>query len=156
MDYEAACMFRQEPSSVPSQDLGNKHKFRRPRVLIADDHDVVLEHAVSLLQNYDVVGTAHDGSELVAEALRLEPDLIVSDITMPTLNGIDAAHELREAGSAAKFVFLTVHSQRAFLEACFAEGALGYVTKSHMGTDLLPALNDALCGRHFISPSLPR
>lgn len=148
-------MSRQAPSSVASQNLGTEHNFR-PRVLLADDHDAVLEHALLLLQNYEVVATAHDGMELVTEALRFEPDLIVSDITMPFLNGIDAAHELREAGSTAKFVFLTVHEQPALLDACFAEGALGYVTKSHMGTDLLPALNDALSGRHFISPSMPR
>jgi DNA-binding NarL/FixJ family response regulator len=141
-------------SSFAPQTLGKEPKFSRPRVLIADDHDMVLEHVLSLLQQYEVVGTAHNGVELVTEALRLQPDLIVSDITMPLLNGIDALQELREAGSTARFVFLTVHEQRAFLDACFAEGASAYITKSHLGTDLLPALNDALCGRHFISPSL--
>ena len=127
----------------------------RPRVLLADDHDMVIERVQSLLKNYEVVGTAHDGRDLVTQALRLRPDLIVSDITMPILNGIDAAHELREAGSTARFVFLTVHEQQAFLRACFAEGALGYVTKSHLGTDLVPAINEALSGHRFISPSIP-
>jgi len=136
-------------------ELREEPTFSRPRVLIADDHDMVLERLFSLLKRYEVVGTAHNGVELVTEALRLGPDLIVSDITMPLLSGIDAAHELREAGSTAKFIFLTVHEQPAFVEACFAEGGLGYVTKSHLGTDLLPALNDALCGRRFISPSMP-
>ena len=78
------------------------------------------------------------------------------DITMPMLNGIEAAHELREAGSTAKFVFLTVHNHPAFLHACFAEGALGYVTKSHLRTDLIPAIREALSGHTFISPSIPR
>jgi DNA-binding NarL/FixJ family response regulator len=128
----------------------------RPRVLLADDHEMVLERVQSLLDDYEVIGTAHNGRDLVSEALRLQPDVIVSDITMPFLNGIDAAHEIREAGSPARFVFLTVHQQPAFLDACFAEGALGYVTKSHLGTDLIPAINEALSGHRFISPSIPR
>jgi DNA-binding NarL/FixJ family response regulator len=128
----------------------------RPRVLLADDHVMVLERVKSLLHDYEVIGTAHNGRDLVSEALRLQPDAIVSDITMPFLNGIDAAHEIREAGSTARFVFLTVHEQPAFLHACFAEGALGYVTKSHLGTDLIPAINEALSGHRFISPSIPR
>lgn len=128
----------------------------RPRVLLADDHDMVLDRVQSLLENYEVVGTAHNGRELVSEALRLQPDVIISDITMPLFNGIDAAHEIREGGSTSRFVFLTVHEQPAFLHACFAEGALGYVTKSHLGTDLIPAINAALTGHSFISPSIPR
>jgi len=82
--------------------------------------------------------------------------VIVTDITMPKLNGIEAVRRLREAGSTSKFVFLTVHEQPEFLHACFAEGALGYVTKSHLGTDLVPAINEVLSGQQFISPSLPR
>ena len=117
---------------------------------------MVLERVLSLLGQYQIVGTADNGRDLVSKALQLKPDLIVLDISMPILNGIDAAHELHEAGSNARLVFLTVHDQPAFLEACFAEGALGYVTKSHLGTDLLPAVNDALCGRRFISPCIPR
>jgi DNA-binding NarL/FixJ family response regulator len=148
----------EEPATqfAPLNFARQKPKFSRPRILLADDHDMVLERVLSLLQHYQVVGTAHNGKDLVSKALQLQPDVIVLDITMPILNGIDAAHELHEAGSTAKFVFLTVHEQPAFLEACFAEGALGYVTKSHLGTDLLPAVNDALSGHRFISPSLPR
>lgn len=143
---------RSAPSSLARQGA----KFSPARVLLADDHDMVLERVLSLLGQYQVVGTAHNGRDLVSKALQLQPDLIVLDITMPVLNGIDAAHELQQAGSNARFVFLTVHNQPAFLEACFAEGALGYVTKSHLGSDLLPALNDALCGRRFVSPCIPR
>jgi DNA-binding NarL/FixJ family response regulator len=127
-----------------------------PRLLLADDHDAMLQRALSLLRNFQVIGTANNGKDLVSEALRLQPDVIVLDITMPIMTGIEAAHELREAGSTAKLVFLTVHDQPAFLHACFTEGALGYVTKSHLGTDLIPAINEALSGHHFISPSISR
>lgn len=128
----------------------------RPRVLVADDHPLVVERVVSLLDpNFEIVGTVRDGGMLISEALRLRPDVIVSDITMPMLTGIEAAHAIREAGSTARFVFLTVHRQAAFVRACFAEGALGYVTKSHLQSDLVPAINEALSGHRFISPSLP-
>ena len=128
----------------------------RPRVLIADDCTSILERVVSLLNpDFEVVGTVHDGEMLVSEALRLRPDVIVSDIAMPLLNGIEAAHAVREAGSAARLIFLTVHTQAAFVTACFAEGALGYVAKSRLRADLIPAINEALTGRRFISESLP-
>lgn len=117
---------------------------------------MVLARVQSLLENYEVVGTAHNGSDLVTEPLRLQPDVIILDITMPFLNRIDAAHEIREGGATSKFVFVTIHEQPAFLHACFAEGALGYVTKSHLGTDLIPALKQALSGHRLISPSIPR
>jgi|SRR5215510_8417875 len=150
-------MCEQATSQVAPLDFAKqKIEFSQPRLLLADDHDMMLERVLSLLHHYRVVGTAHNGRDLVTKALQLQPDLIVLDITMPILNGIDAVHELHEAGSTAKFVFLTIHQQPAFVDACFAEGALGYVTKSHLGTDLLPAVNAALAGCRFISPSLPR
>ena len=127
----------------------------KPTVLVADDHSLVLERVVSLLRpDFEVVGTANNGSNLVAEAQRLQPDVIVLDITMPVLNGIEAAHELREIGSTARLVFLTVHEGSAFVEACIAEGAQGYVSKSRLATDLIPAINEALSGHRFISPTV--
>jgi DNA-binding NarL/FixJ family response regulator len=143
-------------SLLPSGSGKGDSLLERPRVLLADDHDAVLERTRSLLRNFQVVGTANNGRDLVAQALRLQPDVVILDITMPIMTGIEAAHELREVGSTAKLVFLTVHDQPAFLHACFAEGALGYVTKSHLGTDLIPAINEALLGHRFISPSVPR
>jgi len=80
----------------------------------------------------------------------------VLDIAMPILNGIEAAHEIREAGLTPRLVFLTVHEQSSFVTACFDEGALGYVTKSRLRTDLIPAIRDAISGHHFISSFLPR
>jgi len=129
----------------------------RMRVLLADDHPLLLERVAALLRSsFDVVGTACNGEELISEAMRLHPDVIVADITMPVFTGIEAAHQLREAGSRAKFVFLTVHPEDDFVQACQAEGALGYVVKSHMRTDLVPAINAALSGQSYVSQSVSR
>jgi DNA-binding NarL/FixJ family response regulator len=131
--------------------------MNRPRVLVADDHPIVLDQVLSLLRaNFDVVGTAGNGRDLLTEAKRLQPDVIVLDITMPVLNGIEAAHQIHDVGLAARLVFLTVHPQSEFVSACFAEGGLGYVTKSRLRTDLIPAINEALSGHYFISSSAPR
>lgn len=126
----------------------------RARVLLADDHSSVLEAVSNMLSAYaDIVGTATDGASLVAEALRLHPDVIVADITMPILNGIEAAHRLRECGSAARLVFLTIHSEEEFIKACMEEGAAGYVLKSRMKANLLPAVKAAFDGQGFVFPA---
>ena len=89
-----------------------------PRVLLADDNPDLLKAEIALLSpDFDVVGTAADGATLVTQACRLHPDIVVADIIMPILNGIDALHKLRELGSTAKFVFVTVHSAEGFVEA---------------------------------------
>lgn len=126
--------------------------MNRPRILLADDHQAVLERVRKLLQSlFEVVGSARTGREMVSEAMRLSPDVIVADISMPDLSGIEAAQELRKKGSVAKLVFLTIHASDEFVDACVAEGALGYVVKAHMKTDLIPAINAALSGQSFIS-----
>jgi DNA-binding NarL/FixJ family response regulator len=125
-------------------------------VLLADDHPALLEATTTLLKRqFDVVGTTTDGATLVSEALRLFPDVIVADITMPVLSGIDAAHRLRESAFSAKIVFLTVHSEEQFVKACLAEGALGYVLKSHMKAHLIPAIQAALVGQTYVCPFVP-
>ena len=129
----------------------------RPRVLLADDHSAFLERTAALLEpQFEIVGTVADGAALVSEALRLRPDVIVVDITMPGLSGIDAAHRLRELASTARIVFLTIHSEEQFVEACTAEGALGYVVKSHMKAHLIPAVHAALIGAPYVSPLVPK
>lgn len=130
--------------------------LEQPRILLADDNSMVLERVLSLLENFQVVGIVKNGRDLVTEALRLKPEVIVTDISMPLMTGIEAARELREAGLTCKLVFVTVHEEPAFLHACFAEGALGYVTKSRLGMDLVSAINEALSGHRFISPSILR
>lgn len=125
----------------------------RPRVLLADDHIEFLEAEIALLgPHFDLVGTASDGASLVSEVGRLNPDVVVIDITMPVMNGIDAVHELMQSGSTAKFVFLTIHSNEEFVKACLEEGALGYVWKSRMKAHLIPAIYAVLEGLPYISP----
>jgi DNA-binding NarL/FixJ family response regulator len=127
----------------------------RARILLADDNDLLLELTAKMLTaSFDVVGIAHDGTELVSKALLLHPDVIVADIVMPNLTGIEAIHQLLEAGLGAKVVFLTIHSEDEYLQACLEEGALGYVVKTDMRDDLIPAINAAIAGRLFVSPSL--
>jgi DNA-binding NarL/FixJ family response regulator len=127
--------------------------LNRPRVLLADNHPALLKATTALLkEQFEVVGNVTDGDTLLSEARRLRPDVIVADITLPTLSGIDAVHELRECAMGAKIVFLTIHSEKPFIEACMAEGALGYVLKSHMKAHLIPAIQAALIGRSYICP----
>ena len=129
----------------------------RPRILLADDHPAVLKATNGLLKaQFDIVGNATDGPTLVSEALRLCPDVIVADITLPILSGIDAAHRLRESIPSVKIVFLTVHAEQQFIEACIAEGALGYVLKSHMKAHLIPAIQAALVGNPYICPFMSK
>jgi DNA-binding NarL/FixJ family response regulator len=121
-------------------------------VLIADDDQAMLKAEFALLTPYfDVVGTAADGAALVSKSRSLNPDVIVTDISMPILNGIDASHKLRESGSNAIFVFLTVHSEEVFVEACMKAGALGYVQKSCMKRHLVHAIQAALAGQPYVS-----
>jgi DNA-binding NarL/FixJ family response regulator len=109
-----------------------------------------------LSSSFEVVGAVTNGQEMISAGIRLNPDVIVTDITMPGLTGIEAAQQLREAGSRARFVFLTIHIEHEFVDACVSQGALGYVVKSHMKTDLIPAIKAALTGRTFISPLVSR
>jgi DNA-binding NarL/FixJ family response regulator len=124
----------------------------RPRILLADDHLALLDAAITLLSpHFDVVGTAADGAALVSKAQSLRPDVIVADISMPVLSGIDAVHKLRESGSTAKVVFLTIHSGKEFVDACMEAGALGYVQKFNMRHQLVPAIQAALVGQSYVS-----
>jgi DNA-binding NarL/FixJ family response regulator len=127
---------------------------KKVRVLLADDHPHVLEKVTQLLEpGYEIVGTASDGESLVNAAGRLKPEVIVIDISMPILDGIQAANRLKEEGCNSKIVFLTVHGDPDYVRACLATGAFGYVVKARMSTDLPRAVKEALGGRIFISPS---
>ena len=127
----------------------------RARLLLADDNQLLLERTATMLaSSFDVVGLAHDGQDLIAKAQKLTPDVIIADITMPLMTGIEAVHELQQGGSSARFVFLTVHQESEFLQACLEEGALGYVIKSHIKADLIPAIDAAMAGKRFVSSSL--
>jgi DNA-binding NarL/FixJ family response regulator len=129
----------------------------RPRILVAESHPILREATIALLtSHFDVVGSVADGVALVAEASRLCPDVIVSAITLPVLNGIDAVHQLRQSISPFRAVFLTVHAEQEFIDACVAEGALGYVLKSQMKAHLIPAVQAALAGKSYIYPFAPK
>jgi DNA-binding NarL/FixJ family response regulator len=122
------------------------------RILLADDHAGVRELVESMLEpTFEVVGTVDNGKALVETALRLQPDVIITDISMPILSGIEAAKQLKQLGSRAKLVFLTVHSDPEFVRACLNVGACGYIVKLHMDSDLLPAVREAFAGRIFLS-----
>ena len=124
----------------------------RPRVLLADDHQALTERVATLLgASYEIVGAVSNGRELVKEAIRLQPDVIILDITMPLMDGIEAAHEMRERGLASRLVFLTIHYEDEFVKACLDEGGQGYVLKAHMRTHLIPAIEAALMGCTFLS-----
>jgi DNA-binding NarL/FixJ family response regulator len=126
----------------------------RTRIILGEDHKDMRERVVRLLEpEYEVVGAAEDGLALLEAAARMRPDVCVLDISMPRMNGIEAATEFRKRGSAVKVVFLTVHEDQDFVRAALAAGALGYVVKSRMGSDLRSAIREALDGRLFVSPS---
>ena len=125
------------------------------RVLLADDYRPLLESVLRLLEpGFEIVGEAQNGQALVEAALQLKPDVIVTDISMPILNGIEAAKRLRKAGSTSKIVFLTVLSDPDFIRTCLDTGAVGYVVKGRLPSDLDPAIQEAVAGRIFISPAL--
>ncbi|MFZ3216688.1 MAG: response regulator transcription factor [Candidatus Acidiferrales bacterium] len=124
----------------------------RRRVLVADDLAPVLDTVGALLrESFEVVGMVCDGRAALEATLNLEPDLVVLDISMPFMSGIEVAEELKRQGSKAKVVFLTVHEDYDILQACHAVGGLGYVIKVLMDTDLVSAMNEALAGHIFTS-----
>jgi DNA-binding NarL/FixJ family response regulator len=126
--------------------------MRRTRVVVADDHSPVLTTVAALLrESFDVVCSVSDGRAALEATLKLQPDLLVLDISMPAMSGIDVAHELRRRGSSTKIVFLTVHEDADILRACRDAGGLGYVIKVYMETDLVLAMDQALAGRMFTS-----
>ncbi len=128
----------------------------RIRVLLADDHEAMLERVAGLLRTEcNVVGTVTDGQQALEAARELKPDVLVLDISMPVINGIETAHRLREAGDPARIVFLTVHDDADFARAAMAAGALGYVIKSRITLDLMAAISEAHAGRTFVSPLSP-
>jgi DNA-binding NarL/FixJ family response regulator len=125
----------------------------RARVLIADDHQILAEGVRGLLEpEFEVVGVVADGRELIAAATQHRPDVIVADITMPELNGIEAAVQLRDAGVTAKFVFLTQHRDVAYARRAMEAGAAGYVLKHSVSSELVTAIRDALRSQTYITP----
>lgn len=126
-------------------------------VLLVDDNPAIVNHVRRLLgrsQRYEVVGAVHDGEAVVREFSRLKPDVIVLDISMGELSGIDVARNLLDSGCNSKIVFLTVHEDSDFMNAAIGAGGSAYVVKSRVSTDLISAIEAALCGKLFVSPSM--
>jgi len=129
--------------------------MERARILLADDHALMLDGFCNLLQpTNDVLGTAGDGRTLVDSALRLNPDLIILDITMPVLNGIDAAREIRKHLPLVKILFVTMHTSPAYLQAALEAGANGYAVKSSDRARILEAVETVLSGQRYVSPGV--
>jgi DNA-binding NarL/FixJ family response regulator len=138
----------------PATDIHTKDEFPVPRmrVVVADDQPRMLEVEAELLgESFEVIDLVSDGRAALEATLKLEPDLVVLDISMPGMNGIEVAKELRKNASRAKIVFLTIHEDAQILASCLATGALGYVVKELVDSDLIPAMNEALAGRVFVS-----
>ena len=125
------------------------------RVFLADDHEAMRERVVELLgTECDIVGTATDGRETIVSVMKLKPDVLVLDITMHDLSGIEVARRLKENGVGLPIVFLTVHEDPEFAKEAIEIGALGYVIKPRMTSDLMVAVKEAHAGRSFISTSV--
>ncbi len=130
--------------------------LNRTRVLLADDHEAMLDRAKLLLEKeLQVVGTVGDGQAALEAVAELRPDVLILDISMPVLGGLQAALRLKQMKSKVRIVFLTVHEDPDFVREALAAGALGYVVKPRLATDLQVAIKEVLAGRSFVSPSIP-
>ena len=129
----------------------------RPRILMADDHSLVLAGLRRLVEEGgDVVGTVEDGRTLVKEAQRLRPDLILLDISMPLLNGLDAARQLTKLVPDSKLIFVTMHATPTYVSEAFKAGASGYLIKQSAEDELKCAIQAVLKGQHYMTPSVTK
>jgi DNA-binding NarL/FixJ family response regulator len=131
--------------------------MHRSRILIADDHNLVAELCKKLLENeFEVVGTVCDGRALVRAAAELKPDVIVVDIAMPVLNGLDAARQVREMFPAVKLIFLTMNPDPEVAAEAFRRGASGYLLKTCASSEMVTAVRNVLRGIPYLSPTLSK
>lgn len=127
--------------------------MKRTRLVVADDHVMFAQGLESLLrEEFELLGTARNGEELVEATLRLKPDVILVDISMPVLNGFDAVRRITEQGSEAKIIFLTMHDDATLLAEAFRCGASGYVLKQAAGEELANAIREVADGKTYVSP----
>lgn len=130
---------------------------KRARILLADDHALVAAGLSKLLEEeFDLIGTAHDGRELVAAAQRDRPDVILLDISMPNLNGFEAARQIRASMPLAKLIFVTVHSDPDYVAEAFRAGASGYVLKGSAASELGAAVHEVLNNKVYLTPLIDR
>jgi DNA-binding NarL/FixJ family response regulator len=128
---------------------------KRPRVLLVDDHPILVEGLRSLLaEEFDLVGSVEEGRAMIEAAKKLHPDIIVADIAMPRLNGIDAFIQLRKELPRMKVIFLTMHQEVAYAKRALEAGASGFVLKHSAPSELITAIRTALNGDVYLTPSL--
>ena len=131
--------------------------MKRTKILIADDHVMVIDGLRRLLEpEYEVVGAVNDGRAVLPEVQNRKPDVVIIDISMPLLNGLDCTRRLREAGCTAKILILTMHPDATLAQEALAAGASGYLLKSSPGSELKGALREVLQGRTYLSPAVTR
>jgi DNA-binding NarL/FixJ family response regulator len=129
----------------------------KPRLLLADDHTLLLEGIRLMLEpEFDLVGSVEDGQALLAAAKTLRPDVILLDISMPLLNGIDAARQLKKFLPSARLIFVTMHADADYVSEAFRVGAMGYLLKRAAASELLTAIREVLKGNHYVSPLVTR
>ena len=136
---------------------GSEGELKRVKVLLADDHAMFLEGLVKTLESHcQIVGSVHDGRALVEEAARLRPDVIILDISMPSLNGIDAILQLKKQGILGKVIVLTMHQDATFAAEAFRAGASAFLLKSCIVRELLEAIQVVLRGQVYITPLIAK
>jgi DNA-binding NarL/FixJ family response regulator len=141
---------------APAAESG-EHLMKRPRVLLADDHRMLREAFTRLLEtDCDVVGSVADGRALLAAAPDLRPDIVVLDIAMPLLNGLDAARQLKQEMPEVKVIFLTMSEDPDIVAEAFRAGGSGYLLKHSAASELLQAVREVYRGRSYVTPLATR
>ena len=131
--------------------------MKKPRILLADDHTFVLEGFKKLLEDQcDLVGSVEDGRTLLEAAVNLRPDLVILDISMPRLNGIEAAKKLKKQVPDTKLIFVTMHADMAYVDAAFRSGASGYLLKRSAATELMQAVQSVMNDKFYLTPLITK
>jgi DNA-binding NarL/FixJ family response regulator len=129
--------------------------MNRPRILVADDHRIVAEGLRSLLEpEFELVEIVDNGAAMVEATKRLSPDVILADITMPRLNGLEALEQLRKAGCKARVIFLTMHKDATYAARALRAGAAGFVLKHAASSELVKAIRESLIGKTYVTPAV--
>ena len=127
------------------------------RVLLVDDNrDMLSDLRDELSAEFEIAGTTDNGEEAVRQILRLDPDVLVLDLNMPVMNGLQVASLVHEKHQRTKILFLTIHEEPEYISAAFSAGACGYVTKRRLASDLPLAIREVYDGRNFLYPSLQK
>lgn len=146
-----------EPKCLRLLSSDTMEHMSKVRILLADDQEAVLVMVKGLLaEDFEIVNSVSNGRDAVNEVIRLRPDILIIDISMPLLNGLEALSQLRSCNSGTKIVILTVHEDPEIVSAALDLGASGYVIKEQFDTDLIPAIHECLRGGRYVSESIHR